>query len=328
MGDQREERFCSAAFHEQVHVVRPRYCLDGMPPDNVGMSRRSFELLAKRLYRVGTRHVKLWRVGDQAQISPSKARFNQDLLSGTASPGPKALSGRNCLLGSMIDATFTCVTAVSDKKAILCTEMGYVCLLDDSDGQQKLGFTTQVDFPITSAVYDRDTGICWIGGRDSRIESLKVEGLQITEVGADHLLPFAHTSPRSNSKRCSVTALGAFPNLLVSVDSYHAIKIYNPDGEVPPAQLTAVKELQAHKEAVLGVTVLQAPGQLGAAFCTWSSGGAVAFWDVSGKSKGNFLVDLEQHPLSDDETPNELRILRTINDGQTFVSGDRYGVIR
>lgn len=70
---------------------------------------------------VGTRHVKVWR-HDPEPASPTKGR--SELIKGyeipPASPVPKAFSGRNCILGSLIDAVFTSVVAISQSKAILC----------------------------------------------------------------------------------------------------------------------------------------------------------------------------------------------------------------
>ena len=70
---------------------------------------------------VGLRHVKVWRIEQTERASPTKGRI--DAIIGhdvsPSSPVPKALSGRNCLLGPLMEANFTSVVGVSQDKSIL-----------------------------------------------------------------------------------------------------------------------------------------------------------------------------------------------------------------
>src|SRR3982074_1505848 len=90
------------------------------------------------MHRIGTRHIKIWRVEENRSVSPSKRRF---ALDGTPQPTAvqptlKTLAGRNVLLGPLVEATFTAIAPISNHKAIVCAEKGDVCLLDDSEGQK------------------------------------------------------------------------------------------------------------------------------------------------------------------------------------------------
>lgn len=89
-----------------------------------------------------------------------------------------------------------------------------------------------------------------------------------------------------------------------------------------------VRELPAHKEAVLGVRILPKNSPTGAAFFTWATNGTVLYWTLDGTHKGDFNVELEQPSDLDEDVPNELRVVRVSPQSDYYVSGDRYGVMR
>lgn len=124
-------------------------------------------------------------------------------------------------------------------------------------------------------------------------------------------------------------AMASMLGHLFTLDSNHSIKIINMstvDGVPVPNSM--VRELPAHKDAVLGVRLLPSNHHTGAAFFTWSTGGLVHFWSLEGVNRGDFSVELEQPTDSEDDVSNELRVLRISAMGDYFVSGDKYGVLR
>jgi hypothetical protein len=60
----------------------------------------------------------------------SKAR--QSDLSYLTGSAYKTLPGRNCILDSLKEANFTSVVTVAPNKAIVATDKGDICLIDDT----------------------------------------------------------------------------------------------------------------------------------------------------------------------------------------------------
>ncbi|KAL8848506.1 MAG: hypothetical protein Q9221_006465 [Calogaya cf. arnoldii] len=121
---------------------------------------------------VGTRHVKVWRF--EQPSSPAKCRRGLDTISdiSTASPVPKTFAGRNVLLGALKDAVFTCAVAIAEDAAVLCTQGGSVCLLDDAHRSQRLCQVAKRDYSITCVTLDPSSRVIWLGGKGVEPEAL------------------------------------------------------------------------------------------------------------------------------------------------------------
>ncbi|KAI5297227.1 guanine nucleotide-binding protein subunit alpha, partial [Ascosphaera pollenicola] len=111
---------------------------------------RGMCFVGNNVLTVGVRHIKAWRV---EVSSPTRSKFSDGASVGSPSP----LTGRNCVLGSFGDSTFSCVASVSENEAVVCTESGAICLYDDKNGHQKLQFVQNVGFGILSVAYDAAT---------------------------------------------------------------------------------------------------------------------------------------------------------------------------
>lgn len=279
---------------------------------------------------VGVRHVKVWRIPEIRPGSPSKSRLNPDATTSSPKTIPKALSGRNCLLSSLGDSTFTCVASISDHEAVVGTDAGALCFLDDSSGRQKLSLIKYVEYGITSLTLDFDQSALWIGGRGKKITKLPLESLR-TLVAPTPLSP-GPAEKRPSNENCkgpAVTCLGSLSSHLVTVDATRAINIYpmeafSTDSEPSHVQMS----MPAHRAPVLGIAPLKIPNEMNAEFFTWSCKGNVNFWDTYGRFRDSQKVELDQFPGSDDDMANELKVLRATKDMDLFVSGDRFGVLR
>lgn len=278
---------------------------------------------------MGVRHIKAWRLPDSSANSPSKARLNPE-PSTPVNGAPRALVGRNCLLGSLNEYTFTCVSAISDHEAIVCSDTGTICYLDDSKGQQKLQVVKTVPFAVLAITTDHDSGTVWLAGRDRVIQKFSISELKpsspqpsqnFTNIGAQRF-------PNSKIKKPAVVSMGIFSNYMVAVDSTRAIRVCPLDriGQGPIESL-AETSIPAHRDAVLGVEAVKQPNAYDANFFTWSCCGTVNFWNLQGKRLAIMNVDLEQLP-GNSEDQNELKVLRAAEGMNTFFSGDRFGVIR
>src|SRR5690242_18172898 len=89
--------------------------------------------MGNKLITVGTRHVKVWSLEDRSPVQRVAKPRQSDIFVGSTN---KPLSGRNCLLGDLQDATFTSVCQVAPNKAIVASERGDLCLIDETDRDQ------------------------------------------------------------------------------------------------------------------------------------------------------------------------------------------------
>ncbi|KAI9840195.1 MAG: hypothetical protein M1838_004181 [Thelocarpon superellum] len=109
--------------------------------------------------------------------------------------------------------------------------------------------------------------------------------------------------PLAGSSSAGLLALSSMAGLLLTIDAHHSIKFTSGP--------------------VLGVKLLAQPNEWNAAFFTWSSDGAIRFWDMDGKVRGRMDVALEQLPTQDEEAINELRVMQASPRGDFVVTGDR-----
>jgi WD40 repeat protein len=218
-----------------------------------------------------------------------------------------------------VEATFTAIAPISNHKAIVCTERGDICLLDDSEGQ-KLMKLTNTGFFVTCLAVDVESRRVRIGGRKGRVQSMSMDELL-------NLSPPESPKPFSESASGpDLCAMGYAANSLVTVDSNNSIEISSPNSDA--ADLGVQKILSAHGDPVLGIGLLSPANKMDAAFFTWSSNGIVVFWDLDGSSKGSVKVEVEQVSTGDEDPVNQCQIVRAAKNAAFLVTGDKYGVLR
>ena len=290
--------------------------------------------MGSSIITVGTRHVKVWRLEQAMPASPSKKRSNvENSLDGvTGSPVPRKFSGRNCLLGALIDATFTCVAAISNSKAILCTDKGDICLLDDIDGHQRLDRIAKTGSGILCVTVDRTNQRLWMGGIMKKLWSLPLDSLTYVEDVSDYLSspsdPYSLSSP-GPSPEPDTLAIGSVRDQIVTVDSNHIIGMREAKSSDSGSTIAPEKRMPAHNSAVLGVNILRQPNDHNnAEFFTWSIRGTIIFWLLDGTCKGRLEVPLDQPDNAEEGDLNELQVVRESHSDQCFISGDKFGVLR
>ncbi|KAL2788984.1 WD40-repeat-containing domain protein [Aspergillus keveii] len=287
---------------------------------------RDMTWLGQALITVGVRHVKIWRLSDVRPVSPSKSRSNAEQA--PSSTSPKALTGRNCVLGTLADNTFTSAISISESEVVVGTDSGALCLVDDIDGNAKLTLIQYMDFGITSLTADSDRSCIWIGGRGRRMQKFAFESLRPSN-NPPSPRTISRSSVEAKPKEPAITCIGSLTSHLVTVDATKAIHIY------PVEQFNDVGDqcdggvaMPAHRDAVLGIGLLKTPNKLAADFFTWSCKGVVKFWNTRGECCESRTIAVEQLPGGDDDTSNGLKVLRTNSDMDFFVSGDKLGVLR
>lgn len=237
----------------------------------------------------------------------------------------RTLAGRNCLLNSLAEATFTCAAALSDSKAVVCSEKGDICILVDNDGQS-LTKVAHADFSITCAAVDHRNRVVLVGGADGQKRSLNFDELQVPGTP-----PESPTSDRPDAmivtteQQGSFCAIGLSARSVISIHSNHGIKILRDTIDDLPASTVT---LSAHGVPVLGVRALCQPNEVDAAFYTWDAGGSIMFWDIEGQPAGSPLqVPLEQYK-GEDAMRNQCQIVQSSKSPSFFITGDKYGSMK
>lgn len=277
---------------------------------------------------IGIRHAKVWRIS----VSPSKTRLEMDDngIGAPESSTPKAFAGRNCLLGPLMDATFTSVTAISDCRAILCTAQGDICLLDDSNLTQRLQRVAQVDFGILCVAFDHASGLVWIGGRHGNTRSMQLDNLIKPTIP---MVPRVTTSPFSSigsEKVPDTMAIGFLRGRVITIDTNRSIEIQGvADTESASGKGSGSKKLPAHESAVLGMSSLLPKSQVDDPdFLTFSARGTVLFWSLDGTCTGSTKIHLDQSIHPEDGDTNDLKIVVPLGSDEHLLSGDTKGVLR
>ncbi|KAI9882239.1 MAG: Cytoplasmic glyoxalase II [Watsoniomyces obsoletus] len=285
----------------------------------------------------GTRHVKLWRLEEfRPPSSPSKTRNLGDGKSPSvnASPGPKLLPGRNCLLGGLVDRTFTCAARITADEIILCTDKGEVCRIEQSEGNQRVIKVAQAEYGINCIAVDPEGEYAWLGGNQGEISAISISQIMSSRDGKKSPvkeLP-SPTNTSSPLQASSVTGIAATVDFLVVTDSGHAPRVLSiiqgmGEGEIPAAGASKV-ELAAPGGALLGASVLALTGtSTSPLFFTWSAEGQILFWDVDGNKTDEIKIELEQFRTIDDDF-NELKVVRASPDNEFYACGDKFGVLR
>ncbi|KAJ9141931.1 WD40 repeat-like protein [Pleurostoma richardsiae] len=274
--------------------------------------------LGTNLITFGVRHVKVWRVEDGPSTSPVKRNFGGE-SSITVQPVQKTLPGRNILLGSLLDACFSCAAAIDDNRAVICTEAGDVCLLDDTSGQMKLTRMATVETAISCVALKGRTA--HISGKSGLAATIDVEA--ILECRSDVV-----TGTRPVSR--GLLAMGYLDNNLVTIDSRRSIDIWKVDytpGLSSP-ESTPI-QIPGQGDPVLGVEPLSRPNGFDASFYTWSGSGKVLLWDLDGRIKSSFDVPIEDAYTGNECDPdNQLCVVRASKSGKIFAAADKLGVLR
>lgn len=285
--------------------------------------------------------MKVWRVLEastepSSPVKASKLGRDEDSKSGTS---PKALSGRNCLLGTLVDAKFACVVSVSDKEAVVCTTQGDLCLIDDSEGQQRLTIAKNVGFGVQCICKDPIYPLVMVGGRNGQVHRQNLD--QIRDLARNQPTPPAVSRkttmnsteegepPDAQSQSSDLLALASILGKLVILDADHRLSIAPQIPYVGASEQSSFqKSFPAHRDAVEGVQIV-ANSESNIQFVTWSRDGDVKCWDAAGTFQSGFQVELDQLDTDGDfEVRNELKTIRAMRGGKSFVTGDKYGVIK
>ncbi|MBE3045774.1 hypothetical protein IMZ48_25165, partial [Candidatus Bathyarchaeota archaeon] len=280
---------------------------------------RGMVWMGNYLITFGVRHVKFWKVEESPTVSPVKQKFGNDDAPTKPQSLQKALPGRNILLGSLIDSAFTCAAVVDEGRAILCTETGDVCLLEDDGRQMKLQRVMRLGFSVTSITLQDLTA--YVGGKAGEFATLNVTS--VVDFRSDCLI----TQTQSQT---GLAALGFMSDdSLVTIDVKHAINVWSPS-YIPgqSAEATPLIPIPAQGEPIAGVQLLSKLNPVGASFLTWSTSGRLVHWDLDGQIKSTTNLAFERTQVNVElDVDNQVTAVRSMASGDV-VYADRFGILR
>lgn len=273
--------------------------------------------------------MKIWRVTDESQ-DPSTRRRLSDGTQAMSSLLIRTLAGRNCLLGSLLESTFSLVAPLSPRTAVVCSEKGDICLLDDSEAKQQFRSLGNVGFGVSTAVLDAECHLFFTGftGELKRYEISELCSAGVSSPCSHMLLPWR--LPWSEKKSNYIVAMGSIDGHFVTIDSQHVMKVFNLLSDHDEGlSCTPIHEFAAHGSPVLGVRPCHPRDGFDVRFYTWSADGLILFWNSDGFCTRHVMIPLEQPPnVCEDESMNELKVVCGSSELAYFASGDRYGVLR
>ncbi|KAK4506775.1 hypothetical protein PRZ48_000508 [Zasmidium cellare] len=300
----------------------------------------SMAWMGRSIVTAGLRYVKVWRPEEDMALDkvidglrsstistprnknePRQSDFGNSILS----PKHRALAGKNSLLGDLQEATFASVIAISESRAIVCTEAGDICLLDDSGRTQTLSLAANAGIRI-SAVRIDENSVLHAVGPDGGTVSFLVPDLE-RRAGS----PGKPRQPSSSSIKSSqpqgtvIVAFGTLGDAVVEIDSDRVIRLYTTQHGAGTGAVLSQRQLTAHEDAVLGVRPIRSPTIEDAAFFTFSGHGTIHFWDSEGVSAHDGLKMPVVNSAEMYGLPNELKSVEALADGTMLASGDKYG---
>ncbi|KAK4547874.1 hypothetical protein LTR36_010593 [Oleoguttula mirabilis] len=287
------------------------------------------------LITAGLRFVKVWRPDEDAAIDVRRTESaltpvvpkqrtetrNSEYGNSILNPKQRVLSGKNSLLGDMLEANFVSVLAISDTEALVCAETGEICSLNDIEKAQSLTCIAIVESPISAAVLDGDNNLR-IAGACQEQQKMTLDGLRNADA-------FVRKAPRRKTlpplkafkgSRSTVIAMASLDNIMVELSAQDGIRLTNNAADADAIS----NQLAAHEDAVLGVRPVQYAALPDAAFLTFAGCGTVQIWDAEGASVATLVVPLEAFP-DPYGLANELRAVTPLSDGSTLAVGDKCG---
>lgn len=309
-----------------MHQQHSPDCVDGRQSDHVRVSHHIISAFANMPFgRVGTRHVKIWRIDEPSKPSPSKRMSDASFT--LTSPGSKTLLGRNCLLGPLLDKTFTSIVSVTQTQAIVCSDTGDVCLLDDRDVTTSFTKITETSFPVNALAVETP-GRVLVAGSDGRLNLLDLNPKSDSLISGEPPTVSEVVVQNDGNLTSPIVALQYLDQKLLLVDATRSLKVLDTVArQHSQLTLSLSQSFPAHRGSVLGLHSFREPVFKGA-FITWSAEGTVLFWSADGQCTKTVTVPLEQLNKQAIEYTNELKVVAALGKGEYLVSGDRFGVLR
>ncbi|KAK5110221.1 hypothetical protein LTR62_006217 [Meristemomyces frigidus] len=261
--------------------------------------------MGRSIVTVGLRFAKVWRPDEIASpeasktdlsLTPGSPRHRADNRSsdyGNSILGSRKriLSGKNRLLGTMLDSNFTAVAVLSSTQVAVCAESGEVCLLDDAEESQEIRHVATSVGCVIRAVYATQ-------------ESLRVfgNGSNMTDLPLSDL--YGPSCPCGGRPRTSVSpvghesdttaytvAAGQIDSCEIRLDSHGAIQVGENSDNASDVPLF---EIPGHGQPLAGVVPVYGDDGDSTRFATFTAAGDLRLWDTRGQNIERCRVPLSE----------------------------------
>jgi WD40 repeat protein len=289
----------------------------------------SMAWIGNNLITVGTRHIKVWNV-EATFAQDSLSRSLADQLSTLGVDGPRTLLGRNCLLGDLLDKTFTAIVPVTANKAIVCSDLGDICLFDENSSNSNIVWVGDTGFHVHTATL-LSSSLLLIAGHEGNLRLLGIDKLIAAPITSDMKLYETGVKIKVGQTADTIVAMGYLGENLVILDSQKQIQILscNPDAsKLVESNQKAIHCLPAHGMPPISIYAVRNSAASGTAAISWTADGTVLFWDTNGCCQKRVKVMLEHGPSTSEDLINELRVVRITKSSAFLVSGDKFGILR
>ena len=276
--------------------------------------------------RVGTRHVKLWRIGNASPVSPSKRSATNEATVSLASPS-KPLSGRNCVLGPLLHRTFAAVIALDDSKAVLSSDRGEICILEDNDASPSFRKVAEAGFAVNAISRSSHETLC-VGGRG--IERFNISELLSADGGDNLAKPSEEKHGDSKGVSPSILALVSIGEYVVVVDSSRRIEFLGlrKDEGSETHDMYVARRVPAHGSSIQGIQTFQSSAMLDASFITFSAEGTILFWGPTGTQIDEIQARIDQPVDFEGTHINALSAAKACQIHKKIIVGDRLGNLK
>ncbi|RMY42270.1 hypothetical protein D0865_12075, partial [Hortaea werneckii] len=287
------------------------------------------------LVTAGLRYLRVWRPDEEAgnearrndsTLSPATPRTRTDNRSSEfgnsiLNPRQRVLVGRNTLLGDMLEANFVDVVPISEEEAIVCTESGHICRLDDNSRSQSLTCLGAADSAISAAAWDGKDSL-HVAGADGQTQRLSISELRVLDPDVNAHSPRRAASPQKAHRddRSDVVGLAVVGKVVVELSVRDGVRLTNcaeDTGAIP-------NQAPAHGDSVNGVQEASVCILNGSSFLTFSGNGSVRLWACDGSPIAMVTVPVESSADMPGLT-NELKAVSLLSEGYLIAAGDKYG---
>lgn len=281
--------------------------------------------MGSNLITVGTRHVKIWKLNMSVPSSPNK---KSSAATPTSASPSKALHGRNCVLGSLLDKTYTAVISLDPERAIICSDEGDICLLFETGNGPCFTKKANVGFSVMSVCLVASQWLL-VGGDSSTVKRLNLSRLTDSE-GHSAQIESAESVPPSELKASHVVALATVGTHVFRFHSNRTISTldYNQNDQEPSDTGSCQNRWYTHGSAIRGVKATRLKVRPAASFYTFSLDGLVLFWDSAGNAVFEVNIPFNYTDQGEELANNEVKAVSASPDGDLLFCGDRYGILR
>ena len=286
---------------------------------------KAFAWVGDNLVTVGTRHVKVWRLRRNTHDSPSK-KFSDASI--TCTSPSKALHGRNCVLGFLLNKTYIAIVVIDLQRAIVCSDEGDICLLIENPSGPRFTKVADSNSTIFSACLVAQKWLM-VGSVRGAVKRFDIEILTNTNLLPDHQPPgeaIFYSEPRLGE----VLALAPIDkHIMVFGSARMAAMVETKTMEDCSTGLVSNRgPWCAHSSTLKGVKAVTLKEYPQASFFTFSSDGLISFWGIDGDHILDVNVSFGCTTDEVDLAGNELKTVTTVSEYDLICCGDQYGFLR